>query len=1015
MPAPFKRLTLAQFSDLLNRYSFTRKINSVHMHHTWRPNHSQFRGHDSIVGMWTYHTQTNGWSDIAQHITIDPQGFIWLGRNWNAAPASATGQNGDSHAGPFMFEMIGDFDKGCDPFGGEQRKTVVNVIALVQRRFGLAPGSLMFHNMMSSKSCPGSSIDYDDILEEVAQLHKQPAQWGRLSRSITFSEDAVDDPDARAIDEALEDLARVPATARDPANAEACTQTHDAGVLAIGGERAGDTAPYGDAARAAGPTPAQLAALRPHLVNLTMGELSAEGRYKTSAGDVDAIFDEHLERALNRAQALGMPLRIVIQAHGGLVNEAAGLAIAQKSVEWWMANNIYPIYFVWESGAFETIGQLLRRARDGVARELPRDVFDFLSDPLVEDAVRRLQGPRIWGGMKLSAQLASASDIVGGGGNGGAGGGDQGGTQGGAYYVAQKLKEFRNRHQGKVELHAVGHSAGANFHAYFIPRVLQLGAGPLRSVHLMAPAIRTDLFKATLARLIGPEAPGIEHLALYTMRKDYETDDNCAGVYRKSLLYLIHHALEPQRKTPILGLEESLRADRELVELFGLNGRPADAEVVWSRSAVEQGRSASQSITHGGFDDDGPTMGSIARRILGRSDADRIVEYRTGMDGGRSPDPWTAEIELAPDIRFRPGPQVGPQMVQHDTVGFGGNGGSGRYHGNGDGGRVNYPSNGGGVQQVAMPGGGRRRALCVGINRYPTNPLTGCLADVDSWTRTLNRLGFDDIATLLNEHATHDAILQGLTELVQASRPGDVLVFQYAGHGTTVDDLDGDEAGGDTPGKDEAICPVDYETGSLVLDDDIGRVFDLLPAGVNLTCFMDCCHSGTNSRFGVGKNPDNLARGAGDRARFIVAGPELQNAHRRYRAALPQARTVPRGLARMREVLFAACLSSEKAWESGGQGEFTVRATRVLANMLGGAAGTASVTNADFARLVTREFGPSPRQQPKLYSNEQAEQLGLLAPLQQQVSMGVGKWAWSGEVQHLLQGMQQLLQQYGPH
>ncbi|NNG21969.1 caspase family protein [Telluria aromaticivorans] len=1001
MPAPFKRLTLDQFANLLNRYQFTRKINAVHMHHTWRPNHSQFRGHESIVGMWTYHTQTNKWSDIAQHITIDPQGYIWLGRNWNAAPASASGQNGDSHAGPFMFEMIGDFDKGCDPFDGPQRNTVIKVIALVQKRFGLAPGSLMFHNMMSGKSCPGSSIDYREILAEVQRVHDQPEQWEPRSRSAIFADEAIDDPDARTIDEAVEDLGRVSASQRDPENAEACVHTRGAVDVDAGALPAGRAIDLG-AARRAGPTPAQLAALRPHLVNLTMGELSDEGEYKTSKGDVDAIFGEHLEAAFRRAQALELPLRIVVQAHGGLVNEAAGLAIAQKSVDWWMANNIYPLYFVWETGAFETIGQLLRRVRDGATRGVPRDVFDLLTDPLVEEAVRALQGQHVWGAMKLSAQRASALDVIGNGGEG------DGRFQGGACYVAQKLRDFCRLHREGVELHAVGHSAGAIFQAYFIPRVLQFGAGPFQSVHLMAPAIRTDLFKATLARFVGPGKPGIEQMAMYTMRKDYELDDNCAGIYRKSLLYLIHHALEPQRRTPLLGLEENLRADRELIALFGLDGKPPLADVVWSKTAAEQGRSASRSSTHGGFDDDLATMGSIARRILARSDADRIVEYRPGADSSRGADAWNVEVALPTDILLRPAPAplaAGGFMGEYgmggryQSNGGNGNGGAGYYH------------PGGGVLHAPEIGGGRRRALCVGINRYPTYPLTGCLADVEAWTRILGRLGFEDIATLLNEHATHDAILEQLRQLVQASRPGDVIVFQYAGHGTTVTDLGGDEGGGDTPADDEAICPVDYETGALILDDDIGRIVDLLPEGVNLTCFMDCCHSGTASRFGVGKNPSNTAHDPGDRVRFIVAGPELQNAHRRYRAGVPQGRTLPRGPARMREVLFAACLSSEKAWESRGQGEFTVRATGVLGRMAGS---LGSISNADFARLVIQEFGPSPRQQPRLYSSEAAAALGLLAPLQAHAAAAASRPAWSGEAQLLIQGMQQLLQQYGP-
>ena len=111
MPAPFKRLSVPEFALLLERFPFSRHVTSVHMHHTWRPNHAQFRGHDSIVSMWRFHTKERGFSDIAQHLTIDPEGFVWTGRNWNARPASANGFNGNSARGPFMFEIIGDFDQ----------------------------------------------------------------------------------------------------------------------------------------------------------------------------------------------------------------------------------------------------------------------------------------------------------------------------------------------------------------------------------------------------------------------------------------------------------------------------------------------------------------------------------------------------------------------------------------------------------------------------------------------------------------------------------------------------------------------------------------------------------------------------------------------------------------------------------------------------------------------------------------------------------------------------------------
>ena len=61
MPTPtFQRLSPDQFEQLLQKFPFTRKIDAVHMHHTWRPRHGDFRGHETIVSMWRHHTQVNG-------------------------------------------------------------------------------------------------------------------------------------------------------------------------------------------------------------------------------------------------------------------------------------------------------------------------------------------------------------------------------------------------------------------------------------------------------------------------------------------------------------------------------------------------------------------------------------------------------------------------------------------------------------------------------------------------------------------------------------------------------------------------------------------------------------------------------------------------------------------------------------------------------------------------------------------------------------------------------------------
>jgi hypothetical protein len=528
---------------------------------------------------------------------------------------------------------------------------------------------------------------------------------------------------------------------------------------------------------------------------------------------------------------------------------------------------------------------------------------------------------------------------------------------GGARYVAERLAAFCKAHPDNVELHACGHSAGAIFHTHFIPCALEQGVPQFHSLHLMAPAVRVDLFKQQLLGRVG-KGKGIEKLTMYTMEDGLEKNDNCGEVYRKSLLYLIRKALEPEVDEPILGLERCVRDDADLKTLFGVGGGPAPAGVVWSDNGLRQGRSASQSHTHGGFDDDPATMGSIVRRVLGKADADRIAELpesRRIADPWRAPaDPWD-EILAEHDIEAFAAPAQPPQPGAgwHSPLAA----------------PAPQPPYGG----MAGDGGGRRLALCVGIDKYPSAPLRGCVNDANAWSDMLVRLGFDAPKTLFDQQATRDAIVRQLTALVDGSRAGDVIVFQYAGHGTQVPDLDGDELGGDTPDDDEALCPYDFDSGELLIDDDIRAIYRHLPDGVNLTCFFDCCHSGTITRMGAGGRPG--ANAPRKRARFIPADANLiaNFVARRSRMA---SRSLPADkLETIREVVFSACKSHEVALESDGHGDFTRFAMQVLAQ------GVAGLSNSEFAERVTQAFGQSPQQHAELLSSDQSRALGLLQPL----------------------------------
>lgn len=935
----FRQLTIEQFALLMQQFPFTRKITGVHMHHTWRPCHADYKGVATILGMWRYHTQTNGWRDIAQHISIAPDGTIWTGRDWNQPPVSASGHNGNNVAGPFMFEIIGNFDTGQDRLEGAQRDTVLKVIALVQQRHGLPVESLHFHNHMATKSCPGTSLNYDAWCEELqktrAALEKTP-----LTRAISGT--GPFGPEAFEVQELIELLHRGTPPGQEPGDAEPEEELmsgRDTQMLLA----ESDATRGGTAAGTGGVTPEMLNELRPYVINLTQGRFSTEGLYSTTAEDVAAIFEQHLPQAIAAHQG-PEPLRIVFYAHGGLVKESSGLAAAHRHIRWWRQNGVYPIYFVWETGFFETVGQLLASARQRTREASARDIWDFISDPLIESTIRVLQGARVWSGMKYSAEQASAPD-------------------GGAYYVAQRLQSFYAAYAGKIELHAVGHSAGSIFHSHFIPAALQTGVPAFQSLQLLAPAIRVDDFNQRLAPRIGP-GKGIERSAIFTMSKSFELDDECgaAGVaiYHKSLLYLVHYAFEAERKAPILGLEVSLRADPATRTLFGLDGKPgAPGEVVWSLTTAATGCHACHARHHGDFDDDAPTMNSVLRRILNKGDNGAISNFIPPPEGARGADAFNEPVDWPDDVRgLFDKPWLSWSMPIAPNV---------------SGTAVLAPAP---VVLTAGAIAGRRRALCVGINRYPTAPLNGCVADAQQWAKTLTRLGFDAPAMLLDEQATREAILRELNKLIGESRAGDVIVFQYAGHGTTLPDVSGDENGGDNGSKDEAICPIDFADGNFLIDDDIGAAFDALPSGVNLTCFIDCCHSGTISRFAVGLGEGVVH--AGDKPRFLVATPAMIAAHqevRRHRLNTRNAAVGTGGLSHMREVLFAAALSSEVAWESNGHGDFTVRATRVLER------GIQGLSNTQFAERVVQEFDATPRQHPRLYCAPEGNSRLFLQPV----------------------------------
>lgn len=154
----FEILTVEQLLERLSKYNHK----ELHIHHTWKPNHAAFTGDNGLQlqqNMRNYHVNSLGWSDIGQHVTLLPDGRFVTGRDFGKTPASIKGYN----TGSFACEMLGNFDIGHDKLEGPQKESILKLA----KWFDYRGKYIRFHRENSIKTCPGSSIDKQQFMEEV--------------------------------------------------------------------------------------------------------------------------------------------------------------------------------------------------------------------------------------------------------------------------------------------------------------------------------------------------------------------------------------------------------------------------------------------------------------------------------------------------------------------------------------------------------------------------------------------------------------------------------------------------------------------------------------------------------------------------------------------------------------------------------------------------------------------------------------------------------------------------------
>ncbi len=144
-----------------------RPIDSVIIHHTWRPKAAEYRGLSTIRAVRQYHMNVRGWSDNGYHIMIGPPGDVFLCRPLRRVGAHCKGHNAHSVGVAY----VADFDTE-DPAGYAGLEVGQRIVAALLRRFGLGIEAVHFHREYAPKSCPGRKMSLDAYRAAVARMHE---------------------------------------------------------------------------------------------------------------------------------------------------------------------------------------------------------------------------------------------------------------------------------------------------------------------------------------------------------------------------------------------------------------------------------------------------------------------------------------------------------------------------------------------------------------------------------------------------------------------------------------------------------------------------------------------------------------------------------------------------------------------------------------------------------------------------------------------------------------------------
>ena len=337
----------------------------------------------------------------------------------------------------------------------------------------------------------------------------------------------------------------------------------------------------------------------------------------------DVVRDVPLRWARETGEAT---FKLALYAHGGLNDEEESIRRIRVLAPYFAANGVYPLFLTWKTGIGETLGYL---AEDWARKLLGADavraagLLDFLGeakDRAVE-ALAHVLGRGVWSQMRENAALSVAPgralDLL-------------------ARNLVDLALELSSEGK-KLELHLVGHSAGAILLGHLLERMVQAdlaAAAPrVRTCSLFAPACST---RFAVERYLAAADAGLidlRRLSIHCLSDENEKKDGLPSpeipAYGKSLLYLVSRALHDERKMPLLGRARALMpqyanddeqwARTELSTVRAWQSRwPGTAQAIEAPEVPDTKRDHRVRATHGSFDNNIVVLTETLQRIAGR-------------------------------------------------------------------------------------------------------------------------------------------------------------------------------------------------------------------------------------------------------------------------------------------------------------------------------------------------------------------------------------------------------------